>query len=309
MRPTVLLLVLMLPTIVALADDKPKVVCSTTVLGSVVRDLAGDSVDVEVIAPPNICPGHYDARPSDAYAVAGADLILYHGIEPWVEELRRASGSGAPVVKVKGGWNTPGELKLMYINVSRILDLHLGLSTSAKLEKCLKAIDETSEELRRIAEREGFSGKPVVSMMFVADFLRFLGFEVVATFPPPERVSAKLFESILRNATERKALLIVDNLQSGTEIGYRVASQVNAVEVALSNFPESPPELRNMTQVMMWNAERLADALSHAELRASVSEHSGRARLYEVIAVALAIVAVAEAVLILRRWPREPGGV
>lgn len=301
MRLALLLLMLAMPVLMASADGGPKVVCSTTVLGSIVRDLAGDSVEVEVIAPPSICPGHYDARPSDAYAIAEADLILYHGIEPWVEELRTASGSRAPAVRITGGWNTPDSLKSMYINVSRTLDKYLGLNTSAKLDRCLRAIDETAEYLRSIAELKGFSGKPVVSMMFQADFLKFLGFRIVATFPPPEKVSAKLFDSIVRNASEGKAVLVVDNLQSGTEIGSRIASQVNAVEVALSNFPGSPPELGNMTQVMRWNAERLAEALSHAELRASVGESRSQAQIYEALAVILAVIAIVEAILILRR--------
>ncbi|MCS7102406.1 MAG: zinc ABC transporter substrate-binding protein [Candidatus Korarchaeum sp.] len=296
-----LLLILLLPTLTVSADGKLKVVCSTTVLCSIVRDLTSDSIEVEVITPPNVCPGHYDVRPSDAYALTEADLVLYHGIEPWVEELGRASGSLAPAVKVSGGWNTPDTLKSLYVNVSKVLDRYLGLNTSTKLERCLKAIDETAEGLRRIAEGRGFSGKPVVSMMFQADFLRSLGFRVVATFPPPERVSAKLFESIVKNATESKAVLVVDNLQSGTEVGFRIASQVDALEVALSNFPESPPELKNMTQVMKWNAERLADALSYAELKASVRKSSSRAQLYETLAIMLAILAIVEAVIILRR--------
>lgn len=301
MRFLALLLILSILTLIPLTADKPRVVCSTTVLCSVVRDLAGDSVEVEVIAPPNICPGHYDVRPSDVYVVAEADLVLYHGIEPWVEELKKASESEAPAVKVAGGWSTPDTLKSLYSNVSKILDQYLGLNTSVKLEKCLKAIDETAEELRRIAHERGFSGRPVVSMMFQADFLKFLGFRVIATFPPPEKVSAKLFESIVKNATESGAVLVVDNLQSGTEIGSRLASRVNAVEVALSNFPESPPELKNMTQVMIWNAERLSDALSHVELRTSMRESGSQAQLYEALAVILAVIAIAEAIVILRR--------
>ncbi|MEM1984877.1 MAG: metal ABC transporter substrate-binding protein [Candidatus Korarchaeum sp.] len=302
MRPLVpLLLILLIPTLTPLAADKPKVVCSTTVLCSIVRDLAGDSVDIEVIAPPNICPGHYDAKPSDAYTIAEADLILYHGIEPWIEELRRASGSETPAVKLSGGWNTPDLLKSLYSNVSKVLDHYLGLTTSAKLEKCLKAIDEAAREMRRIADERGFPGKPVVSMMFQADFLKFLGFRVIATFPPPEKVSAKLFESMVKNATESGAVLVVDNLQSGTEIGSRLASQVNAVEVALSNFPESPPELKNMTQVMVWNVERLSEALSHAELRASERKLASEAQFYEALAAILAVIVIAEAVVILRR--------
>ncbi|RLE74320.1 MAG: manganese transporter, partial [Thermoprotei archaeon] len=61
--------------------ERPVVVCTTTVLASMVRDLAGDLVVIEVIASPAVCPAHYDVKPSDVEAFGRADLILAHGIE------------------------------------------------------------------------------------------------------------------------------------------------------------------------------------------------------------------------------------
>ena len=73
-----LLTFLMLASVIGYvsAGEKPVVVATTSVIGSVVKDLAGDRVDLYVIASPAICPAHYDIKPSDVYTFSNANLIL-----------------------------------------------------------------------------------------------------------------------------------------------------------------------------------------------------------------------------------------
>jgi hypothetical protein len=58
-------------------------------------------------------------------------------------------------------------------------------------------------------------------MQWQKGFVEFLGFKVLVTYPPPEMVSAKKYEEILKNGTGAK--LVIDNLQSGTEFGEKIA--------------------------------------------------------------------------------------
>ena len=253
--------------ILVTGEGKPVVLATTSVLSSIVRDLAGDRVVVEVIASPSICPAHYDIKPSDVEKVREANLILRHGIEPWIEDLVKASGSNAPIITVKGPWNTPGFLREKYIAVANALNEYLGINVSMDLERCLRVINETSKWLKSFAEENGFTGTPVVAMEWQKDFLSFLGFNIVASYGPPEKVTPKQYEEIIMNATEKNALLIVDNLQSGTELGRKIASEINGVEVALTNFPGTAPGLDNMTEVMKYNVQLLAQALYFARLK------------------------------------------
>ena len=119
---------------VSAAEEKPVVVCTTTVLASVVRDLAGDQVVVEVVSSPAVCPAHYDVTPSDVEKFRHAALIFMHGFEPWVEELREASGSQAPVIKISGPWGVPEMLKAKYEAVAAGLEENLGIDVSESLE-------------------------------------------------------------------------------------------------------------------------------------------------------------------------------
>jgi len=262
---------------------KPTVVATTTVLASIVRDLADDKVIIEVIASPAVCPAHYDIKPSDVDKVRKASLILAHGIEPWLEDLVKASGSNPPVVFIKGSWNTPSSLKEKYMAVAEALKNYLGIDVGEELRKCLETIDETSRWLMKYSEENGFTGIPVVAMEWQKDFVKFLGFNVVATYGPPEKVSLKQYQEVVGNATKWGALLVIDNMQSGTELGKKIAEEVGAVEVALSNFPGIAPGLNNMTEVMKYNAQLLAQALHLAKLKnISMSVQSLQAKLKEV---------------------------
>ena len=59
-----------------------------------------------------------------------------------INELKEASGSTAPIVKISGPWNTPDMLKAKYASVAEALQEYLGIDVSSRLEKCLKSIDE-----------------------------------------------------------------------------------------------------------------------------------------------------------------------
>ncbi len=273
-----LLLIVMISLIsmhIAVAESsktKPIVVCTTSVLASIVKDLAGDKVIVEVIASPSICPAHYDIRPSDVDKVGRADIVFYHGFEPWIKDLVRASGTKAPLINISGPWNTPDALKRMYIAVAHYLKQYLHIDVDQRLNECLKAIDKTAKWLKDFAKEHGFIGKPVIVMQWQKKFVEYLGFDVVATFKPPEKVSAKEYEELVKIGKEKGVLLVVDNLQSGTELGKKLASEIGAVEVALTNFPGTAPGLNNMTQVMKFNALRLAEALKYAEIAGTAKE-------------------------------------
>ena len=279
-------------------DEKPLVVCTTTVLSSIVMDLAEDEVSVDVISSPAVCPAHYDVKPSDVEAFKHASLILKHGFEPWVEYLKEASRSGAPVVRIKGEWNSPEALKKIYMKVSKALKDYLGIDVSDRLDKVIESIDLTESWLKEISKKEGFEEKPVVCMLFQKNFISFLGFKIVAVYGPPEKVSARQYESIIENATRFNAVLVIDNLQSGTEMGKKIASEVGAVEVALTNFPQVAPELNNMTQVMKWNAQRMIEALKNAETMGEVNVLKRQIETWKIATIAVLIISVVEAAII-----------
>jgi len=245
--------------------EKPVIVASTTVLASIVEDLAGDQVIVEYIALPTVCPAHYDIKPSDIEKFKYASLILSHGIEPWIDKLVSASGSRALVFKdICKSWSTPSDLKNCYIQVANILEKYLDIPISERLNKSLQTIDEVSSWLKSYSRESGFEGVPVVVMKWQRSYISYLGFNVVASYGPPETVSLKEYSEVVSNATQARAVLVIDNIPSGIDLGIKIAREIGAVEVAIHNFPKTAPEISNVTDMWIYNAKLLANALKAA---------------------------------------------
>ncbi len=286
-------------------ESKPIVVTTTSVLASIVRDLAGDYVDVQYIVSPSMCPGHYDVKPSDIELIREASLILAHGMEwrGWLRELiNSANQTGdlhVPIYNVTGSWNTPPALSSMYSRVASIIDKELGIDTGDKLDKCLAAINKTDEELSEIAKENNFNGTPVVVMAWQSAFVSYLGFKIVATYGPPEFLSPSDIVNIEENATEFGAVLVIDNLHSGVSVGEKIANDVGVVHVVLINFPEVVPGINNVTEMMLYNAHLLADGLHTYKVMRETVKLKQEAETWRYVSLGLALIVIIEAIIII----------
>ena len=75
----------------------PAVLATTTQVADLARNVAGDRAEVVGILAPNADPHDYEPRPSDAEALADADLVIQSGgdLDIWIDELVESSGSDA----------------------------------------------------------------------------------------------------------------------------------------------------------------------------------------------------------------------
>ncbi len=246
------------------AQEKPVVVATTEILGDFVRKVAEDRVELVVLIPGGMCPAHYDIRPSDVAAVARAALVLHHGFEPWMENLIKSSGSKALVVKTGDDWNVPANAVQQVGIVQEALAKILP-KESAVLQQNAAAFQQRIEELaaRLLARAQQLNVQEakVISQAFQAKFVSWLGFNVVGTYPPPERVSAQLFVQLVQLGREQKVALVVDNLQSGVGVGARLAFEIGAISVVLTNFPGAVPNTRDYLEVIAHNGTQIFEAL------------------------------------------------
>jgi zinc/manganese transport system substrate-binding protein len=95
-------------------DAQVSAVATTTQVGDLVREVAGERVDVHQLLAPNSDPHGYEPRPSDAEAIAASDAIFQSGgeLDEWLDDLVDSSGSDAPRVSliqtVRTIGSTPG---------------------------------------------------------------------------------------------------------------------------------------------------------------------------------------------------------
>ena len=81
------------------------VVASFSILGDVVRQIGGERVAVTTLVGADEDAHAYQGKPSDAQAVARAQLLVANGLgfDDWFGRLARASGSEAPLIVASDG--------------------------------------------------------------------------------------------------------------------------------------------------------------------------------------------------------------
>ncbi len=106
---TVLLLLLLAAAPLAacglVAGGSAQVLTTTTILGDMTKQLAGDRMSVGSIVPAGAHVEEYEPRPNDAKRMSDAKLVISNGLDldKWVEPLLRNAKSGTPVVVVTDG--------------------------------------------------------------------------------------------------------------------------------------------------------------------------------------------------------------
>lgn len=261
-----LLIGLLLGAIAALMATaaQVRVVATSAVLGDLAVRVGTEEVNVTVIIPPGFCPAHYDLKPSDLLATAGADLVLYHGFEPWIETLLARVNPKAKTLNLKGPWNTPEALIAKAEAIAEALaELRPGAA-----QKFTDSVRSFSEEVRtqagqllQRAQELRLSEIKAIVMQWQAGFAEWLGLQVIATYPPEERLSLRDLAELVAEGKEVGVDLVIDNLQSGVSFGAKLAHALGAMHVVLTNFPGALPGTPDLLSMLATNAEAVFSAV------------------------------------------------
>ena len=308
----ILILFLSVTVTQAQAADKPIIVCTTSTIGNEVEECLGDTADVLVLVQPGLCPADFDMKPSNVYAVSNARILFKQNIpgEFWLDGLLEAAGnSNLTVVAIPGAYNTPEGAK-NYIrgvggNLSQILDVDLD----SKISEMLNDVDEVSSWMTSQAETLDASTVKVICMKWLRTFIELVGFNVVATYNPPETLSAGDITSLLETAQTEGVALVVDNLQIDVEFGAGIASQVGAEHLVLTNFPGAIPGTENLPKMLRYNAEQLFNGTltwqSTSALKAENEDLQNQVTIFQITTSLAVIVALVEAVLLYAKRKKK----
>jgi len=240
------------------------VVSTHAVFGEFVQIVGGEGIEVVTIIPSGFCPSHYDLVPSDLAAVLDASVIFYSGYEPWIETLADAAGSAAAVIQLPGEWNTPETAVEKVEAIRNLLAERFPSMADEFATNAAAYIDELrslGDVLKERAETFEVSEIAVVCMEWQADFVSWLGFDVPITYGIPEGLSLQDLVALAAVGRDAGAQLVIDNLQSGLDFGAKLAREVGAVHVVLSNFPGAMPNTVTVLDLLARNAEALFSAI------------------------------------------------
>ena len=243
----------------------PIVVATHAVLGEFTQIVGGDVIEVTTIIPSGFCPAFYDLCPSDIAAVSRATMVLYSGIEPWMDSLLDAVGGTAPVVLLTGEWNTPDaaaeKVDAIAAALSELLpgDAERFAANAAAYKAELASL---AVSLKAQAATLNVAAVPVISMAWQEMFVSWLGFDVVATYGMPGNLSLQDLVDLAAVGATGNAVAVIDNLQSGVNFGAKLAREIDAIHVVLSNFPGAMPWTATVLDLFVQNAEALFTAVA-----------------------------------------------
>ncbi|MFN3347078.1 MAG: metal ABC transporter substrate-binding protein, partial [Candidatus Bipolaricaulaceae bacterium] len=233
-------LILALLGMAFLAGAQPIVIATSEVFGSLARTIGGEDVLVITIIPAGFCPAHYDLRPADFLFLAKAEVVLYHGFEAWLDRFLANVNPEAKVVQLRGPWNFPAVLAEKAQAVAESLSARFPEKSQlfqARLDTFLAELAALAQEIQTKAQELRLGEIPAIVMLWQEGFARWLGLNIVATYPPEERLSLKDLAELAQKGREHGVKLVIDNLQSGVSFGGRLAQILGASHVVLTNFP------------------------------------------------------------------------
>ncbi len=217
-----------------------KITTTTALLGSIVHAIGLEEIDVSTIVPAGMCPGHFDLKAENVKSLSGSRILLSHGWEKWTGKLLAAVDNkpALRIIGVQGNLMVPDNHKQAAEHVTsllcsldqqhRIVYTKNYVSYTAAIDSIVKDITDRSKNIK---------GIKIVCSELQAEFLRWLGLDIVLTYPRAEELTPGMMAEAIKQAKRKQVRLVVDNLQSGSDVGLAIAEEANVEHITLTNFP------------------------------------------------------------------------
>ncbi len=223
------------------SKDKIKVIATTTLIGTMVRTIGEDMVEVNTIVPGGMCPGHFDIKQTDLKNLSEANILLNHGWEKWIENLIKTVENEKLMIKtitLGGNWMVP-EVHIQALDeIAKILSQTDPKNSKLYRDSSNNYKKAINTEVLRIQElTKNLAGTKVICSQHQSGFLEWLGFNVVVAYGRAEELTPKKLIKIMKVARVEGVQIVVDNLQSGAKTGMQIAEEIGAKHIVLTNFP------------------------------------------------------------------------
>jgi manganese/zinc/iron transport system substrate-binding protein len=171
-----------------LTDRKLRVVVTTNIIGDLVRQVAGDRVDLTTLMGPGVDPHLYKASEGDVQRMAAADLVLYNGLHlegKMTEVFAQMEGRSGVTTAALAETSVPDSLLISSTEYASNYDPHVWFDVAL----WRRVTQQTGEILARLdtANAEAYRS----NARAYADTLTGLDTSVAERFervPPAQRV-------------------------------------------------------------------------------------------------------------------------
>jgi ABC-type Zn uptake system ZnuABC Zn-binding protein ZnuA len=311
---SVFILALVLSSMPTLSSaEQIKVICTTTTMKYFVEEVGGNKVDAISLVQPGVCPDHFDVRPSILSEINNSSLVVYHGIEPWLDGMISASeNKDVKKLLLQGPWGTPPLAKAKINSIKDAL-IEIDPSNKSYYEKnaaeISKELDELNEKILAEAKELGTSDYKAIAMAWQKPFSDWIGLQVVESYQPPETLSVQTVQNLVIKGKEENVAFVIDNLQSGTALGAQMAEEIGGRHVVFSNYPEAIPGTDTIAEMIQYNADQIFDSIKQvqseskemAELKSEISSISNQLLIFQGLSAVLLIITIALGTMLYKR--------
>jgi len=257
---------------VAGCEDKPgeesraEIAVTNSYLGCAVRELCGDDTEVLCLAPPGMCPGHFDISPLQVKQLCDCRMLLLFDFQKQVEKtLARVKERGlkTAIVKETGGLCVPETYLTVCREVSDVLSSEypkMNVRYQQRLGVIEKDMKDLRVELLEKVRKAGISSAKVLVSNHQADFVSWLGLEPIATFVGSDVETVAGVEHCIKKAKGQGVRFVIANKQEGAALAKALAERLGAKAIVFSNFPELSGGASGFDELLQANVDELLRA-------------------------------------------------
>jgi zinc transport system substrate-binding protein len=270
---TLLLAALLLPlsctsSPVASAD----IMAGSSLIANIIQDVADGKLEARTLVPPGMCPGHYDVKPSDIETLTNSKALIIHN---WQQDkanikgLIEAADNPGLIIKVIDVPDAPMVPEVQAEAVDKIaqalcdIDPENSAYYQQRAEERIQVSLIKGEEVKNRLQEAKVSEVEVICSDMQAGFVKWAGFDVMATYGRPEDLSVAEMERLVNQAKQAGVALVIDTLQSGgTATSETMAQDIGATQVTISNFPGGFKGTETWEKTIDKNVDLIFEALA-----------------------------------------------
>jgi zinc/manganese transport system substrate-binding protein len=266
-----------------------KVVATTTQVGALVREVAGDSVELTVLLPAGSDAHDFEPSPKALQKVHDAQVILRNGLglDDWLDDAIDGAGGAAKVVTVTEGarllggehgdpdphvWHDIDNVKVMVDAIADALSETDSENAGLFQQKAAAykvTLDETDAEIRTLIDSIPEANRRMVTNHDAFGyFIDRYGLEFVAAVIPSTNKEAQASAGDLANLQKLLEREGVSVIFSEEEVDPKVARELardTGVEIVeglyADSLGESGTEASTIHGMLLFNARKIAEAL------------------------------------------------
>jgi len=257
------------------AQPSADIMTGSSFITNIIQDVADGKLEPRTFIPPGVCPGHYDIKPSDIEALTNSKAFFIHNYQENYENVTGLIEAAEnpdlviTVINITGNWMVPAVQAEAVDKIAQALgeiDQENAAYYQDKAAERAQAILANGEEVKDRLLEVGVEQVTVICAEIQAGFVKWAGFDVVATYGRPEDLSPADMAQLVTEAEQAGVALVIDNLQSGaTTLGASIEQDVEAIPVTISNFPGGLENTETWEKAIDKNVDLLLEALNEWE--------------------------------------------